>query len=175
MGSHESGVEGQNHIPQLASNTSLDAAQDAIGFLGPLPPIGLPSLWGYPGSAWAPDLAPVHPTMPLSLFPGSALALCPLKRPSHPTAIKSLFSKSHLSPDLCCSGARMPLGGWLPSGHGGQDWPCWVCPATSQVLPPAPALGTHLGAGHGPQSLPELPLVVTVSHRTAAVPSHGPH
>ncbi|KAK4810922.1 hypothetical protein QYF61_013330 [Mycteria americana] len=34
VGSHESGVEGQNHLPQPAGHASFDAAQDTIGFLG---------------------------------------------------------------------------------------------------------------------------------------------
>ncbi|KAK4810535.1 hypothetical protein QYF61_004498 [Mycteria americana] len=34
MGSHESGVEGQNHLPQPAGHTSFYAAQDTVGFLG---------------------------------------------------------------------------------------------------------------------------------------------
>jgi len=33
-GSHESRVEGQNQLPQPAGHTSLDAAQDMVGFLG---------------------------------------------------------------------------------------------------------------------------------------------
>jgi len=32
--SHKSGVKGQNHLPQSAGHTSLDAAQDTVGFLG---------------------------------------------------------------------------------------------------------------------------------------------
>ncbi|KAK4816284.1 hypothetical protein QYF61_014582 [Mycteria americana] len=32
--SHQSGVEGQNHFPQPAGHTSLDAAQDTVGLLG---------------------------------------------------------------------------------------------------------------------------------------------
>jgi len=32
--SHQSRVEGQNHLPQPAGHTSLDAAQDTIGLLG---------------------------------------------------------------------------------------------------------------------------------------------
>ncbi|KAK4827563.1 hypothetical protein QYF61_019187 [Mycteria americana] len=34
MGSHKSGVEGQNHLPQPAGHASFDAAQDTVGFLG---------------------------------------------------------------------------------------------------------------------------------------------
>jgi len=34
VGSHESGAEGQNPLPQPAGYPSLDAAQDVIGFLG---------------------------------------------------------------------------------------------------------------------------------------------
>ena len=34
VGSHQSEVEGQNHLPRPAGHTSFDAAQDAIGFLG---------------------------------------------------------------------------------------------------------------------------------------------
>ncbi|KAK4825708.1 hypothetical protein QYF61_002067 [Mycteria americana] len=34
LGSHESGVEGQNHLPRPAGHTSFDAAQDTVGFLG---------------------------------------------------------------------------------------------------------------------------------------------
>ncbi|KAK4828307.1 LOW QUALITY PROTEIN: hypothetical protein QYF61_025319 [Mycteria americana] len=34
VGSHKSGVEGQNHLPQPTSHTSFDAAQDATGFVG---------------------------------------------------------------------------------------------------------------------------------------------
>ena len=33
VGSHESGVEGQNHLPPPAGHASLDAAQDMVGFL----------------------------------------------------------------------------------------------------------------------------------------------
>ena len=33
-GSHNSGVKGQNHLPRPAGHTSLDAAQDTVGFLG---------------------------------------------------------------------------------------------------------------------------------------------
>ncbi|KAK4810926.1 hypothetical protein QYF61_013334 [Mycteria americana] len=33
VGSHESGAEGQNHLPQPAGHASFDAAQDTIGFL----------------------------------------------------------------------------------------------------------------------------------------------
>lgn len=33
MGSHESGVDGQNHLPRPAGHTSVGAAQDMIGFL----------------------------------------------------------------------------------------------------------------------------------------------
>ena len=33
VGSHESRVEGQNHLPQLADHTSLDATQDMVGLL----------------------------------------------------------------------------------------------------------------------------------------------
>jgi len=32
--SHLSGVEGQNHLPQPAGHTSLDAAQETVGLLG---------------------------------------------------------------------------------------------------------------------------------------------
>jgi len=31
VGSHQSRVEGQNHLPRPAGHTSLDAAQDAVG------------------------------------------------------------------------------------------------------------------------------------------------
>ena len=34
LGSHESRVEGQNHLCQPAGHTSLDAAQDTVGLLG---------------------------------------------------------------------------------------------------------------------------------------------
>ncbi|KAK4831745.1 hypothetical protein QYF61_018943 [Mycteria americana] len=34
VGSHESGAEGQNHVPRPAGHTSFEAAQDTIGFLG---------------------------------------------------------------------------------------------------------------------------------------------
>jgi len=34
LGSHRSRVEGQNHLPQPAAHTSLDAAQDTVGLLG---------------------------------------------------------------------------------------------------------------------------------------------
>jgi len=34
VGSHQSGVEGQNHLPQPAGHTAFDAAQDTIGLLG---------------------------------------------------------------------------------------------------------------------------------------------
>ena len=34
MGSHESRVEGQNHLPQLAGQASLDATQDTVDLLG---------------------------------------------------------------------------------------------------------------------------------------------
>ena len=34
VGSHKSRVDGQNHLPQPAGHTSLDAAQDMVGFLG---------------------------------------------------------------------------------------------------------------------------------------------
>ncbi|CAN0071273.1 unnamed protein product, partial [Bubo scandiacus] len=34
VGSHESRVEGENHLPQPAGHASLDAAQDTAGFLG---------------------------------------------------------------------------------------------------------------------------------------------
>jgi len=34
MGSHESGVKGQNHCPRPAGHASFDAAQDTVGFLG---------------------------------------------------------------------------------------------------------------------------------------------
>jgi len=34
IGSHESGVKGQNHLPQPAGHASLDAAQDTVGPLG---------------------------------------------------------------------------------------------------------------------------------------------
>jgi len=33
VGSHESGVEGQNHLTRPAGHASLDAAQDTVGFL----------------------------------------------------------------------------------------------------------------------------------------------
>ena len=33
VGSHESGVEGENHLPQPAGRNSFDAAQDLVGFL----------------------------------------------------------------------------------------------------------------------------------------------
>jgi len=33
VGSDESGVKGQNHLPRPAGHASLDAAQDAVGFL----------------------------------------------------------------------------------------------------------------------------------------------
>ncbi|CAM9952029.1 unnamed protein product, partial [Bubo scandiacus] len=34
VGSHKSGVEEENHLPRPAGDTSLDAAQDTVGFLG---------------------------------------------------------------------------------------------------------------------------------------------
>ncbi|KAK4818029.1 hypothetical protein QYF61_004153 [Mycteria americana] len=34
VGSHESGVEGENHLLQPAGHASFDAAQDTVGFLG---------------------------------------------------------------------------------------------------------------------------------------------
>ena len=34
MRSHESGVEGENPLPRPAGHTSLEAAQDTVGFLG---------------------------------------------------------------------------------------------------------------------------------------------
>jgi len=34
VGSHESGVKGQNALPRPAGHASLDAAQDTVGFLG---------------------------------------------------------------------------------------------------------------------------------------------
>jgi len=34
VGSHQSGVEGQNHLPRPAGHASLDAAQDTVGRLG---------------------------------------------------------------------------------------------------------------------------------------------
>jgi len=34
VGSHESRVKGQNHLPQPAAHASLDAAQDTVGLLG---------------------------------------------------------------------------------------------------------------------------------------------
>jgi len=34
VGSHQSGAEGQNPLPQPAGHASLDAAQDTVGFLG---------------------------------------------------------------------------------------------------------------------------------------------
>ncbi|KAK4816278.1 hypothetical protein QYF61_014350 [Mycteria americana] len=34
VGSHQSGVEGENHLPRPAGHASFDAAQDNIGFLG---------------------------------------------------------------------------------------------------------------------------------------------
>ena len=33
VGSHESRVEGQNHLPEPAGHTSLDATQDTVGLL----------------------------------------------------------------------------------------------------------------------------------------------
>ncbi|KAK4829041.1 hypothetical protein QYF61_001846 [Mycteria americana] len=34
VGSHQSRVEGQNHLPRPAGHAAFDAAQDAVGFLG---------------------------------------------------------------------------------------------------------------------------------------------
>jgi len=34
VGSHKSGVKGQNHLSQPVGHVSLDAAQDMVGFLG---------------------------------------------------------------------------------------------------------------------------------------------
>ncbi|KAK4824839.1 hypothetical protein QYF61_020212 [Mycteria americana] len=34
VGSHQSGVEGQDHLPQPAGHASFEAAQDTVGFLG---------------------------------------------------------------------------------------------------------------------------------------------
>ncbi|KAK4818827.1 hypothetical protein QYF61_019864 [Mycteria americana] len=34
VGSHESGAEGENHLPRPADHASFDAAQDTVGFLG---------------------------------------------------------------------------------------------------------------------------------------------
>ncbi|PKU38890.1 hypothetical protein llap_10804 [Limosa lapponica baueri] len=34
VGSHQSGMEGQNHLPRLAGHSSFDAAQDMVGFSG---------------------------------------------------------------------------------------------------------------------------------------------
>ncbi|KAJ7424654.1 hypothetical protein WISP_27851 [Willisornis vidua] len=34
MGSHQSGKEEENHLPQLVGHTVFDAAQDVAGFLG---------------------------------------------------------------------------------------------------------------------------------------------
>ncbi|KAK4810846.1 hypothetical protein QYF61_008818 [Mycteria americana] len=34
VGSHQRGVEGQNHLPRPAGHASFDAAQDTVGFLG---------------------------------------------------------------------------------------------------------------------------------------------
>jgi len=34
VGSHQSGVEGQNHLPRPAGHTAFDAAQDTIHVLG---------------------------------------------------------------------------------------------------------------------------------------------
>ena len=34
VGSHKSGVEGQDHLPRPAGHTAFDAAQDTVGFLG---------------------------------------------------------------------------------------------------------------------------------------------
>jgi len=34
VGSHQSGAEGQNHLPRPAGHTSFDAAQDTVGLLG---------------------------------------------------------------------------------------------------------------------------------------------
>jgi len=34
VGSDESGVKGQNHLPRPAGHASLDAAQDMVGLLG---------------------------------------------------------------------------------------------------------------------------------------------
>jgi len=33
VGSHQSGIEGQNHLPRPAAHASLDAAQDMVGLL----------------------------------------------------------------------------------------------------------------------------------------------
>jgi len=34
VGSQESGIKGQNHLPHPAGHTSLDAVQGTVGFLG---------------------------------------------------------------------------------------------------------------------------------------------
>ena len=34
LGSHKSGVEGENHLPCSAGHASFDAAHDMVGFLG---------------------------------------------------------------------------------------------------------------------------------------------
>jgi len=34
VGSHQSGVEGQNHLPQPAGHAALDAAQGTVSLLG---------------------------------------------------------------------------------------------------------------------------------------------
>jgi len=34
VGSHQSGVEGQNPLPQTATHAAADAAQDTVGILG---------------------------------------------------------------------------------------------------------------------------------------------
>jgi len=34
VGSHESGVEGQNHLPRPAGHADFDAAQNTVGLLG---------------------------------------------------------------------------------------------------------------------------------------------
>jgi len=34
VGSHQSRVDGQNHLPHPGGHAALDAAQDAVGFLG---------------------------------------------------------------------------------------------------------------------------------------------
>ena len=34
VGSHQSGAEGQNHLPEPTGHASLDAAQDTVGLLG---------------------------------------------------------------------------------------------------------------------------------------------
>ena len=34
VGSHQSGAEGQNHLPQPAGHSAFDTAQDTVGLLG---------------------------------------------------------------------------------------------------------------------------------------------